>query len=525
MPSRIKTPGVYITERNSFPDAVVPVATALPAFIGYTPKAEYNGKSYYNEAVKISSFADFRAYFMLEDPPAPANPPKQYCPQYYPVERKAPSVADDTIAVGGKYYSLLTDPDTVYYLYNSVRLYYQNGGGDACIVSVGGYGPPAGKPQAAPESQLINANVRLADLLAGLALLQSAQEPTLYICPEATLLPPGDNALLMQAMLRQAAALRTTVCLFDIIGGRSPDPVQYVNDIQNFRSNIGDSALDYGAAYYPFVRTTIIQNDEIDFRNFFGGDTSRLEPLLNPPDAPNRTAAGILKTIESLPAPPLTNRQLQVALLNASPAYAQIVTAVLADANTLPPCGAIAGVYVMNDNTYGVWKAPANVTVDDAVDLTIRLRDDQQANLNVDAISGKSINAIRFFNGPGVVVWGARTLDGNSNDWRYVNVRRTATFIEQSITQAMQTYIFAPNDTNTWAAIASSINNFLTGVWKQGGLQGAKAEDAFTVNIGLGSTMTAEDILNGILRASVLVAITHPAEFIVLTIEQQQAKT
>jgi phage tail sheath protein FI len=524
MASRTKTPGIYINKLNSFPDSIAPVATAVPAFIGYTPRAEYNGESYYNRPVKIGSFTDFKAFFMLENPPAPAAPAKQYNPQYYLVERKARPEAGDYVTVAGQYYSILPDPNTVYYLYNSIRLFYQNGGGDAYIVSVGGYGPPGGKPQKNPRDQIINSNVRLADLLKGLALLRNENQPTLCICPEATLLPPADNAALMQAMLRQAGETRTAMCLFDIIGGRNPDPVLYTGDIQNFRNDVGDTGLNFGAAYYPFLCTTITQHEEIDFTNFFGGDPARLEPLLNPPEAPNPKAAALLKTIASLPVPPLTNRQLQAALLDASPVYTNIVSTVLASTNILPPSGAMAGVYTMNDNTYGVWQAPANVTIDDAVDLTIRLVDDQQANLNVDAISGKSINAIRFFNGQGILVWGARTLDGNSQDWRYVNVRRTATFLEQSIKQAMQAYEFAPNDANTWVAIAGMTNNFLMSVWQQGGLQGAMPSDAFQVNIGLGNTMTSDDILNGILRIDVLIAITHPAEFIEMTIEQQQTQ-
>lgn len=517
-----RTPGASIGEVKNFPGSVAPVATAVPAFIGYTPQAEYNGESYYNRPVKIASFADFRAFFMLRDVQPSLDPVRQYRPQYYAVEQKAEPVAGGYVKISGKYYSPLPDPDTVYHLFNSIRLFYQNGGGDAYIVSVGGYGSPGGKHLENPGDQIINSNVRLDDLLKGLALLKNEPEPTLYICPEATLLPPRDNAALMQAMLAQANEMRTALCLFDVIGGRNPDPLLYTEDIRNFRDSIGDTGLDYGAAYYPFLRTTIMQSDEIDYTNFFGGNPAKLEPLLNPPEAPNRTAAGILKMIESLPAPPLTNRDLHLALQNASPAYAQIVAATLADANILPPCGAMAGVYAMNDYTYGVWQAPANVTIDDAIDLTLRLSDDQQADLNVDAVSGKSINAIRFFNGQGILVWGARTLAGNSQDWRYVNVRRTATFIEQSIKQALQPYAFAPNDSNTWATITGMINSFLTSVWQQGGLMGARPSDAFQVNAGLG-TMTQDDILNGILRVTVLVAIVHPAEFMIITIEQQQA--
>lgn len=221
----------------------------------------------------------------------------------------------------------------------------------------------------------------------------------------------------------------------------------------------------------------------------------------------------------------MTNSQLQAALLVASPLYSQIVTHVLSSANTLPPSGAIAGVYTVNDNTNGVWGAPANVGIVGAASLPIRLSDSQQETLNIDAVSGKSVNAIRFFNGQGILIWGARTLDGNSQDWRYVSVRRTMTFLEQSVKLAARQYIFSPNTSDTWLAVKSMITSFLMGVWRSGGLQGSSPADAFQVNVGLGSTMTADDVLNGYLRVSVLVATVRPAEFLVIMFQQEQAKS
>jgi phage tail sheath protein FI len=155
----------------------------------------------------------------------------------------------------------------------------------------------------------------------------------------------------------------------------------------------------------------------------------------------------------------------------------------------------------------------------------MKIEDAMQAGLNVDALSGKSINAIRFFNGQGILVWGARTLDGNSQDWRYISVRRTVTMIEQSIKLGARAFVFAPNDANTWLTVQSMIANFLTNIWKEGALQGAKATDAFSVAIGLGTTMTAQDILDGVMKISVKIAITHPGEFIVITFQQEMAKS
>ena len=523
--SNIKTPGVYINEINAFANSAVPIATAVPAFIGYTPKAEYQGKSYSRKAQKINSFAEFQAFYMHEDPPAPADPASQYSPAYYLVEQKTQPSAGDYMIIGGNYYSILPDPNTIYYLYNSIRLFYQNGGGSAYIVSIGSYGDPSKKPMDDPAAKIVNPNVKLTDLLEGLALLKNEEEPTMYICPEATLLPLEQNANLMSSMLLQAQDMQTTICIFDIIGGLDPDPILYTKDIDAFRNSTGSQGLKYGASYYPFVATTIMQSGEIDYTNLLGGDIKQLEPLLNPPSNPNPVAAQILGMIEKPPAAPLSKQQYHEALLNGSKLYSQIIQRILKNANILPPSGGIAGIYTVNDHQLGVWHAPANVSMAGVSDLPIRLSSIQQENFNVDAVSGKSVNAIRFFNGQGILVWGARTLDGNSQDWRYVSVRRTMTFLEQSVKLAARVYVFEPNDTNTWIAVKSMISSFLTSIWKEGGLQGAQAADAFQVDIGLGTTMTPEDLLNGFMNVTVKVAVVRPAEFIVITFQQQMAKS
>lgn len=520
--SNIKAPGVYIDEQSAFPNSVVPVATAVPAFIGYTPQAEYEGKSYTGVAQKITSFAEFQSIYCLPDPPPPADPTKQYSPEYYLVEEKSKPEKGDYMLINGAYYSIVPDPNTVYYLYNSIRLFYENGGGDAYIVSVGSYGAPSGKPMTAGD-QIVNPNVALADLQAGLAVLKNETEPTMYICPEATLLSVANNGTLMQEMLLQNSELLTAISVFDIIGGRNPDPIMYTNDIETFRNNTGSNGLSYGTAYYPFIGTTIMQNSDIDYTNLFGGDIKQLEPIINPASNPDPNVASILSNIEN--GSDLTVSQNNNALLNASQTYSLIVKHVLTDANILPPSGGMAGVMTVTDSQEGVWKAPANTSIVGASALPINLSESQQGPLNMDAVSGKSVNVIRFFNGLGILVWGARTLDGNSMDWKYLPVRRTMIFLEQSCKLATQAYVFEPNTKNTWESVKAMISSFLNTIWKEGGLQGATAADAFSVACGLGTTMTSDDIANGFMKVTVKVAVTHPAEFIILTFVQEMAKS
>jgi len=181
----------------------------------------------------------------------------------------------------------------------------------------------------------------------------------------------------------------------------------------------------------------------------------------------------------------------------------------------LPPSSSVAGVYARVDSDRGVWKAPANVSLNYVIKPTVKVTHELNGRLNIDT-SGKSINAIRSFTGKGTLVWGARTLAGNDNEWRYVPVRRFFNMVEESVKKASEQFVFEPNDANTWVKIRAMIENFLTNQWRAGALAGAKADDAFYVRIGLNQTMTAQDILNGIMNIEIGMAAVRPAEFIVL---------
>jgi phage tail sheath protein FI len=141
----------------------------------------------------------------------------------------------------------------------------------------------------------------------------------------------------------------------------------------------------------------------------------------------------------------------------------------------------------------------------------------------VDAENGKSINCIRQFTGRGNLVWGARTLAGNNNEWKYVNVRRFFNMVEESCRNAARQFVFEPNDANTWVRVRGMIDNYLTNLWRAGALQGAKPEHAFYTAVGLNQTMTADDILNGLLIVEIGLAVVRPAEFIILRFSHQLA--
>ncbi len=200
-----------------------------------------------------------------------------------------------------------------------------------------------------------------------------------------------------------------------------------------------------------------------------------------------------------------------------SKVYSGIIQAIRKQGYVLPPSGAMVGVYSAVDADRGVWKAPANVSVNGIQTPPSNLFASDYDDLNVpNDGQGKSINAIRFFRGKGTLVYGARTLAGNDAEWRYVPVRRLFIMVEESVKKASEPVVFEPNDANTWQKTKAMIENFLINLWKDGALAGPTPEAAFFVKVGLNETMTPQDILDGKLIIEIGLAAVRPAEFIIL---------
>ncbi len=620
----MKTPGVYIVEKNAFPNSIVQVATAVPAFIGYTEKAVNGNRSLHMTPWRITSMAEFHSYFGFGDPPKfeivkrPAEPGEPEPSPIDQVTNKPDPLPECSFTVakakGAPDVYDLKQVGQRYALYGAMRLFFQNGGGACYVVSVGDY------------SRTIQAQ----DMLDGIKLLIKEPEPTMVVIPETTRLTRQDSIKVQQQMLLHCGGvMKNRFAILDIFGGHL-DRRKLGDPVAAFRNALGVNNLNYGAAYYPWVKTSVFSSRTYSFENIDEDSRPRLLNLLKksanpanalpepqaaltyaeidkaavrpappegavatPSDAPvtietaddendidpatvaldgadddsdgrkksvegvgvwsvsrdtgaitfrpeedfadaaeiaytAKTFAGAdvasttVKVLVTEPAP--SAEAIDETLRTVAPLYVDVMDAIADYMNTMPPAAAMAGIYTMVDNSRGVWKAPANVSMNAVVSPTVNISHDDQEDLNVTP-QGKSINAIRPFIGEGVLVWGARTLDGNSLDWRYVSVRRTMIMIEESVRLAAKAYVFEPNTANTWVTMRSMIENFLTTIWKQGGLAGAVPEDAFSVHVGLGETMTPVDILEGILRITVLVAVTRPAEFIEITFQQQMQKS
>jgi len=501
MATVLATPGVYIEEKSAFASSVVPVATAVPVFLGYTQKAARGSKSLKNVPTKISSFAEFEQFF--------GGAPKV----------KFDITEDDTRVTG---YRLDVDPATRFLLHSAVKFFYSNGGGDCYILSVGDYSAGVNAKDFNDEATG-----------AGLPQLLKYNEPTLLAIPEAILLSNDECSSLQQAMLLHCGfATKNRFAILDVYNGNQDRTYDETDVINRFREGIGSNFLQWGAAYYPFVQTTIVSSGDVNFTNI-KNKADLIETLSNDVNAAlesgtmNEARANAIKEELVKIETASTNEEissLQSTLKVVSPKLNSILSEMAESLNLLPPSSGMAGIYAMVDSSINIAKAPANLSLGSVISPSVQITNKTQEELNL-PLNGKAINAIRSFQGKGVLVWGARTLDGNSQDWRYISVRRTMTFLEQSIKAAAEGYVFEPNNTTTWSTLKATVTNFLLNQWQSGILAGQSPDDAFSVSIGLGTTMTPNDILDGILKLTVKVAIVRPAEFIVITFEQQQQKS
>jgi phage tail sheath protein FI len=206
----------------------------------------------------------------------------------------------------------------------------------------------------------------------------------------------------------------------------------------------------------------------------------------------------------------------EMSLYDSYAVYRDIVRGLNTSLTTCPPSGAVAGIYSLVDATRGVWKAPANVSLNGVIEPVHYFDTTETDALNVDTVAGKSVNAVRAFSGKGTLVWGARTLAGNDNEWRYISVRRFFNMVEESVKKSTYWAVFEPNDANTWVKVRGMIENYLTQKWREGALAGATTKEAYFVRCGLGVTMNAQDILEGRMNVEIGMAVVRPAEFIIL---------
>lgn len=467
-----KTPGVYVEEISVFPPSVAEVETAIPAFIGYTEKAEWKGQDLTDTPWRITSMIDYVDYFGGGSGPS------------------------DTIVVtlDAEFAPVSVTVDPKHLLYYSVRLFSDNGGGPCYIVSVGPHTADAEKGR----------------FQAGIDALTKYDEPTIIVFPGAVKLDSGPLGELQVSALQQCGDLMDRVGVFDLHESDGD------TGAADFRNNIGINNLKYGAAYTPHLKTSIpiaYQFTDIQLKDH-EGEEKKLSEVSDTAGVDKTTAEAVENLPDDASQEDIDNAVAELRTTNRI--YADVVQAIQAEGLVLPPSPAIAGVMATVDRTRGVWKSPANVSLASVVKPTVRIDDADQASLNIDVNAGKSINAIRAFSGKGILVWGARTVAGNDNEWRYVAVRRFFNMVEESVKKSTSFAVFEPNSAPLWTKVKSMIENYLIQKWREGALAGAVPEDAFFVRVGLGETMSAQDVLEGRMIVEIGMAVVRPAEFIIL---------
>jgi phage tail sheath protein FI len=478
MATMYKTPGVYIEEIPKFPPSIAAVETAIPAFIGYTQTdTDLVAHDLHLKPTRIASMVEYEKYFGKAQPEVDIN-----------VEiTETQNSGGNTLTINAVA-SLTETARSKHIMYYALQMFFANGGGACYIVSVDLYKTLGGA--------LIET-----ELNAGLNTLLKADEPTLIIFPEAQFLGIADFRTLHDLALAQCELLKDRFVVMDVHGdtlSMSSSGTNLLIAVGNFRDDgISNNSLKYGAAYAPNLETVLdfaIDETQIDVDYSLNGGVAVSAKLSTLMESQNRRYELAKAAIRDLPC-------------------------------KMPPSSTIAGIYAAVDNSRGVWKSPANVSVTAVIKPTIEFTNLEQDQMNVDATAGKSINAIRPFTGKGTLVWGARTLAGNDNEWRYVSVRRFFNFVEESVKKATEQFVFEPNDANTWVRVQAMIENFLTVLWRQGALQGVKPEHAFYVAVGLGKTMTPLDILEGRMIVEIGMATVRPAEFIILKFSHKMAES
>ena len=504
-----KTPGVYIKEKNAFGNSVVEAETAIPVFIGLTEKAENGTEQVLMKPMKISSMTEYFKYF------GGAPKPKftlSVEPGIFKDDAQTLSVYNKDQKVSLK--AVLQG--NLYTLYYNLILFFANGGGTCYILSVGNYETTLKEAYTELNKDIIFSN------------LKKVQEITMLVIPEAV---NADSCTNIYIDMLAHCENMNRFAILDI-----PSPGK--GAVDEFRNDIGGNHLSYAAAYYPWLETSVLSDNDITEETMCWDQNTNWNAIVDKKGLKESETSPIVKYINATfdkieqetdeakkaEMQEAGRKEMHNAMMQNLPEYKLLAQKIKNFLNHLPPSAAMAGIYTMTDNTRGVWKAPANVSVNYVNKPSEVIDNKAQEDLNM-PMNGKAVNAIRTFPGEGIKVWGARTLNGNSQDWRYINVRRTMSFLELSVKNAARAYVFEPNDANTWINMKCMIENFLRSVWKRGGLAGATPEDAYEVHVGLGDTMTAEDILEGIMRITVLVAISRPAEFIEITFQQQMQKS
>lgn len=473
-------PGVYITEDASLALSISGRSTAVPVFVGvFAPR---NGVPV-GECVRIENWMDFVSKFYTQtllvrfaaDEVDPVQGTKS--------KKKKSAVINDqsgTLAAASEH--IIMEAGLALGSF-SLRHYFENGGGTCYVLSMVGEELEFGVDTLAPA-------------------IAAIPEITLLVYCEY--LKADRDLMVYQALNLLLINNQGYFMLADSPDGKTLSGLESI----------------HAAAYYPAFETQYkgqpiykdgdvdLSTTEVYLKDYEGYATlSALKAVVdgdNPPEGEVATYDNLLIEVEKV-------------LNSTSPIY-------------LRASPAMAGLYATTDRTRGVWKAPANIAVAGVKSLVEISGTATSATpvfmtpSKLSDVHGAGVNAIRSFSGKGVMVWGARTLKGTADNsdpnWIYVPVRRLFNSVERDVKAALGKAMFEPNHSGTWETVRAAIDNYLYALWQEGALQGKKPEEAYFVQVGLGVTMTRQDIDEGKLIVEIGLAAVRPVEFVILRFTQ-----
>ena len=496
MPTQVSYPGVYIEEIPSGVRTITGVATSIACFVGWAPKGPTD------RAIRITNFSDYVRYFGQIHPES--------------------------------------------YLGYSVKQFFTNGGSDAYVIRV----PIGGES----ENELAECSV------GGLKFKASspgewARGYGIYVKKRDASNPVTFQLNVVEFERDSDGSVNTqkyvVVETFNNLSTNA-DSSRFIQEVVNddrtgslyvrFESgddaeSAGPTAFDGGSAKIP---------DHIDDPSAMLGSIKKLaeeESVLDRIDLFNLLCVPGVTDADTLSVLSVICERRRALLLadpqkDAIQSSLQIPTNVRRKNSALffpwlrasddlsegrltdfPPCGFIAGLFARTDATRGVWKAPAGTeaTLVGASSPQQHLTDKENGILNK-----KGINCIRNFPINGTIAWGSRTLDGDDeigSEWKFIPVRRTALFIEETLFRASKWAVFEPNDEPLWAQLRLNIGAFMNDLFRQGAFQGRSPRDAYFVKCDK-ETTTQNDINRGIVNVVVGFAPLKPAEFVVIKLTQ-----
>jgi phage tail sheath protein FI len=438
------------------------VETALPVFIGFTEKSPEQLK-----LVKIKSILEYQVQF------GGPQPEKN-------LQIRLKEVADENgNQISMDVESVFNGNHSPHNIFYALQAFFRNGGASCFVLSIGSFLAPDEPMPAEPFYK-------------GLSFLARQNDPSMIVIPEAVNLPlPETYYHLLNEVLKVCSQTRDKFLIADAYHRLNPSLM-----LDSFRKSTvhNPHLLRYGAIYYPWLHLDmgyIYREEEvkIQHRTLFSRGIWQAGKY-------HRKSLKELKEMDE-------------------DLYRKAIETIRKKPVVLPPAAAMAGIYARVDQSRGVWKAPAGIALEGVKELDYHINRSLQEQMQIDQDFGKSINPIMEFPGQEFRIWGTRTFAGNDNEWKYISVIRCYMMIEESVKHAVDQLEITENNENSWTGIRQMVTDYLTIKWREGALQGALPKEAFFVKVGLGETMTHDDIQNGRLVVMFGISMIKPAEFLI----------